>query len=358
MEGGKLMTVKKQKTQQVSKLAGILYLGRFQAVYYLPERNQVFTQVFPNDIVRDLEVVKKDSLNNIIKEFVAKNQLDPRYISILIADEIIFSKNFSSLGQKVKEDEIESFVESIPFEEQSVVKIPNESGTLVAVANKDYFLSFKKSFEIIGFKCEYVLPAFLFSKISNLKNGQSPQSFEAVIKHMNEFRQYNLNQDDSVITPVEKVLISNEVPKDKKRLFVLGGVFAVLIIVLIVVYVMSQQSSATPQMTQMPSGQAVITPTDMQKTAASYSAVIQYLPQFASKAADIKSRLEVTGVQSIELAQNANLSASSSGVIFSPVISQTMRQNVLSEISKVDQRFVGREDNTISVGSILIQIIN
>ncbi len=350
------MTVKKQKVQQLSKISALLYLGRFQAVYYIPERNQVFTLVFPNDVVRDLEVVKKESLHILIKDFVSKNQLDPRSISILLADEIVFSKNFSSLDQKVKDDEIESFIDSIPFEEQSVVKIPNETGTLVAVVNKDYFLSFKKSFEIIGFKGEYVLPAFLFSKISNVKNGQTPEAFEAVIKHINEFRQYNLNQEESVITPGEKVLISNEVPKDKKRLFVLGGVFAVLIIVLIIVYLMSQQPLQVSKSQQSTQTQNIVSPSTSPQVIASYSAVVQYLPAYASKAAEVKSRVEAGGVPIVELVQSADLTASSSSIIFSPLVPQVLRQSLLSEISKIDQRIIGKEESTVQT-PILIQIV-
>ena len=351
MEGNSMK--KEQKEKQSRKLSGVFYLGRYQGIYYVPERNQVFQFVFPTDIVSDLEVVRPDLLASSLKDFLLKNQIEPRSFSLLLADEVVFAKTVTQPDIKIREEEITAFIDTVPFEEPSVVRIATETHILVAVVNREYIMAFKSAFASSGHILEIAIPAFLLSKFVDFKKSQDASSFSIALKHSDEFKSYNLNQEDLVINPSEKPLISKEVPKDKKRLFILGGVFAVLIIVLGIVIYMSMQPIATAPLTQKPAPVVaqveVIQPVQL-------TGVVLFASSTASKAAILESRLKAAGVSTVELSQTQSITATNSSILFAPTVTQEQRLKILTEINSIGETIEAYEDNEITE-DIVITIV-
>lgn len=347
---------KPERQKQQKKTPGILFLGRFQCSLYIPETNQMYPLVYPVEIVRDLEVVKKEDLVTLIKDLVTKSQISPRPISVLLSDEIIFAKSITVLDIKGREDAVNAFIDTIPFEEPSVIKVPSEPHLIVAVANRDYFMSFKKAFENNGFSFELVLPAFLLKKYGNLSKIQDQSTFSAVFKHLSEYRQYNLNQEETIINSV-KPLISKEVPKDKKRLYALGGLFGVLIIILSAVVYFSLIAPTSEVVPPPSSPQQPVTTAPVIVEEVQLSAVIVFTPLAASAAAELRIAIEEYGIESVELQQETDLVASRSGIFFSPRVDQAKRQQLVELLQKIGTDLTAQEDPDAQT-DIVIRTIN
>ena len=71
---------------------------------------------FPITSVNDLEVVNNTEFVELIKAFIDQSQLPPANIIIVLSNSVCFDRNFSSLAQNILEEQINLFLESVPFE--------------------------------------------------------------------------------------------------------------------------------------------------------------------------------------------------------------------------------------------------
>lgn len=251
---------------------GIVFLQKDKFDLYSPNLTKIIEFRFVPEIVRDLEVVNPDLLGNLIKLFVENNKVAPSEMIIVLSDNACFVKDFvlpprpgapqkpndsnpptpispdAEAISKQRQD-IEAFIDHVPFENVTSREFPTGNGTKVLAVNGDFFEVIKLAFENVGFKVKAVYPGLLFANNIGSKPVLDIIAANSILQQEYALRDNNLLREKTssfipIITkekeqdPGYEISESNnnQEKPSKKRLFVMIGIFAFLIVVLIVVY--------------------------------------------------------------------------------------------------------------------------
>lgn len=348
MEGGSQLSNPK-------KNPALLYLGRFQCDYLSEGGMQSFRFPFTPEVIRDLEVFNVSLLFVQIKAFVAYFKIQPSELTILLADDILFSKTFTLPDPKSREDAIQVFIESVPFEETGVVQVPLQNSVTVSVANKLYYDAFKTGFEALGFTVTLALPAFLLNKEVNLAKSADVASLSLALKHTSTHRQYSLLAQHSAGQAASVVEGKGDKLKSNKRTLLLVGLFVILIGVLVIVYMLSySQPLTSPANNQVtPAIQSsTVQPQSKKVSVGSMQVIYQLSSQ--ERVNQITSLMKEVGITSVSSA-SVTVVATTSGstLLFSPNVTEDDRGVILAELQKIVPTISIIEGNIASIDAIL-----
>lgn len=262
-----------------SKGIGIIYLQRDKFDIYTTLLPNILEFKFVPEIIRDLEIINKDFFGGILKLFIETNNIQPCNMTIVLADNVCFIKDFARAinpvqppdpqdhkdkheADKQSDEELEKtigeFLEHIPFEEVGSKRQDIQNGVRVFASNQEMYESIKSAFELHGFSIDAVIPGAVYNgDIGNLPV-LNPAAISEITLASQGMKKYNF-----LIQPIhaqEKIEIVNESAADKetalssepskpkndnKRVILLSSVFGFLIIVLVVVYYFSNSAPPT-----------------------------------------------------------------------------------------------------------------
>lgn len=346
-----------QKEQkEPKKPQAVMLLGRFQGVYLSQTMTQPVTIPFPPEIVRDMDVVDRDALTDFLKAMTEQMQLAPSELILLLADDVLFVKQFPTADIKSREKEMQDFVDSVPFEDPAVTKMPAPPNTVVAVSSREYFEAFEDAFKKLKFAVALILPAFVMAKEVNLAQTVDVNTLSTAMHRAPAYHQYNLFQKEEELLPhTPSPLITKEAPKDKTRLYVMLGVFGILLIVLFFVYRASTQPIKTTPTPTPPASAPVVapstspSPTASSSAQASESAKIQYVPDKSQLATTISSELQTHGITA-SLEETPSLAGAGSLVVFSSSIPEETKQAIVTDLQQIDPTIKIQDTPSSSVG--------
>lgn len=243
---------------------GVIYLQRDRFQIYSPLLPSVLEFRFVPEMIRDLDIVNEELLEGVTKIFIAQNKIPAGNLVMFLADNIAFVKDFKKADPSptdAKEEEgssvdtaknallekqVKEYIEVAPFEEVASKRFVINNGVRVFTTNKDLYMSIKKAFEKEGFKIDMVIPGLLLGNNISAQPTLTPQIADFVLQHVNTLKQNNLLSEDIISEVIKEepqeennnyeVKEEKPKPKDKKRLLLLIGVFALLLVILAVVY--------------------------------------------------------------------------------------------------------------------------
>lgn len=223
-----------------NKKQALIYLDRNGLYYFELGLLSVFSLSFLETSVKDLDLVDEKSLDNQIQGFFNQNHLSPSNISIIISPNIIFEKDLINLDPNLQKGEIDKFLDTIPFANVASEIYPIEKGVKVIGVNEDLFLAVKNSFEKIGCVASLIIPYHALGNDSQLLNNFSTENLTQLIKRVDKFRSFNLLKlkiaEAEPTLPTEPSALNNKTGlmfKKNKRAIILGGVFLLLIGILV-----------------------------------------------------------------------------------------------------------------------------
>lgn len=246
----------------MTKGSGVILLHRDKFDIYTTLSPNILEFKFVPDIVRDQDVVNKDLLHNIINMFIQSNKIEPADLTIVVADNATFVKDFpkddkSPDGTIELEKKIDEFLEHIPFEHVTGKVMDLPTAKKVFASNLELIESLKFAFEKVGFNIDAAIPAALYGNNIGTLPALSLVAANYISQSTPQLKKYNfllpdIRQHEKEEKEVEKTNSVADIPEsenqekqkpktDKKRLILLGSVFGILFIILIVVYIMSNQ---------------------------------------------------------------------------------------------------------------------
>lgn len=297
---------------------------------------------FTPDIVRDLDVINEGKLITLITTFIQINKIIPSNLGIILSDTVTYVKD---LGESlVPQENIQNFLENIPFEEviAKVIKIDRQARA-VAV-NKNLVMAIASVFTSKGCMLEAIIPSFLYGSAANFASGLTPGNIRVVLESSEIAKIGNLltDQQKEVFpqNPEEKpkeISNKNEEKPQHRRQYVLIGIFIVLLVILAVVYLSSKDSASSVNVS-VPS--PTLTPTEVPPTPFSAISInsirikIIQSSQLVEKAANLKSELSNIGFQNITSEVSEISAAEKSSVIFPQNISADFKNKIVTEVRK------------------------
>lgn len=245
----------------MGEIGSVLYLQNDKFGFYTPLLGKVIEFRFVPEIVQDLEVVNPDLLSSLIQLFVESNKIPKGELVIVISDsacivkDIIMPQAAPGVKQEDITEQVQKIIDSVPFEEVSSKTFPQQSGTKIWATNKALFSSIAGAFEKLGFKINSVLPGLVFAGDISAKPALDIAGGAYILRSVDSVRAHNLfnqkaetpvfieekkevEKPEGIVTDAD---IEEEPPKKKsnKRLFAMIGIFVVLIIILVFVYMSS-----------------------------------------------------------------------------------------------------------------------
>lgn len=230
---------------------GILFLDRNGFLLYSDSIKRVVQFNFPLHVVRDLEIIDHDQLNQLIDSFFKQAGLSPFQMAILLSENLLFEKVFTTPQDEKGQAELELFMDNLPFEHVgSIIFTQNESKFIAT--NKDLYQGISKAFEKLSCVVHAIVPAFVVNADINQMVQISPSAAADIYRRAVSLRQYSFLTDQpkpivkSADNPSHEASKKTDVQKDEyipesgskkaekssSRLFLLLGIFGVLLILL------------------------------------------------------------------------------------------------------------------------------
>ncbi|HSX09691.1 MAG TPA: hypothetical protein VLF93_06050 [Candidatus Saccharimonadales bacterium] len=353
----------------------IIYLQKDKFQFFSSGDGKIYEFRFVPEVIRDLDVINIEMLENLIKVFVTNGKIAPSNLVIVLSENAYFSKDFvpppaqkapvthQTVTRELLQNQAEEFVEHVPFDNVVSKMIPLKEGFKVIATNKDFYESIAIAFEHLSFKVEAIVPGVVLGNGLSLRPVLDSSMAGVILQKINTVKQYDL-LNQQVFQPqvkqeteeVDEVEVErNQVKKQsKKRLFGLVGVFASLLIVLVIVYVQSQTPPTPPKQpanasTENPTPQVaapVVLATPLPTTTTTNSTgnlstqdlTVQIVDASSSSSAaqQLMGRLDTYKFKSVSLQTSSQTQSATTLVSFSPETSQEVRDVVLGEVKKLD----------------------
>lgn len=237
---------------------GIILIIRDRFYLYIPGVTNILEFKFVAEIVNDLEIVDYDLFLNLLKVFIDSHKLPLTSLVLVISEQAAIINYFSindaenakdaslndgqskpSLNEVAQKKAIK-FLENVPFEETAGHTILVKNSFCAFGTNKLLFETIKEGFENSGFEILGAYPIIAFGEgVSSVLN---KSTIDIVLSKYLLINNYNMLNNTIMQAEVIKSEggLNDEVKldkkPDKKRQYILAGVFTLLLIVLVIVY--------------------------------------------------------------------------------------------------------------------------
>lgn len=209
-----------------------LYLGRDRFDFYGTGFTNILTFPFSQAIIRDLEILNDAQLQTEIGQFIQQYNIPPENITIVLSPSVLFEKDIS--GSPTPE-EIQKFLDSVPFEDILSSTIPIENGIRVVAANKSFYETLQATFSKSGSMIEAVIPYLVFGQDYTSFDALDTQTASTLLKHIDTVKRFNMIQVKNEQTQTQITIEQKTQPEKKQakiRLYAMVGIFSFLLLIL------------------------------------------------------------------------------------------------------------------------------
>lgn len=204
----------------------LLYIEKTKATWYSAGAGEPKELSFPQDTLNNMEIIDREKFQSQVTAFLQENKIKPTPIMIILAPDTTFEKNLDSVASSLQSNEVEKFLEIIPFNTilSKVYKVKNH---VIAIAtNKEIYEVIAETLENASFEVLGIVPLVIIQEI--LPMPKESIDIPMIMKKIDILRQYNLLD---VVAPPRKI-VTVEKPKFRSFQFTaLISTFAVLILI-------------------------------------------------------------------------------------------------------------------------------
>lgn len=346
---------------------GVIYLLKDRVQIYSPLNGKVLEMKFTAEMVRDLDVINLELIENSVKTFITNGKIAPLGLIIVLADNTYFTKDFvppapqktntpaiaADVTKELLHNQAEQFVEHVPFDNVVSKTIPLKNGIRVCATNKDFYEAIAAAFEHNNFSLVSILPALVVAQGFGAQPVLSAAMATTLLTKVNTLKEYDL-LNQQVYQPVsrqeledvdEVALAKQQPPKkaSKKQLYLVVAIFAVVIILLVVVVMQfmappPRNVAATPPpppVVHQPVATPTTTATESAALTSTLSVQIINSTASATTAETLRQKLTTYNFKKVSTQTQTSLGSSSTVVSFTADTPQTTRDDVLKEVRQV-----------------------
>jgi hypothetical protein len=223
LEGGSIM---------VKKQTAVVFIDSNKLYFWAKGLKNNFQMDIPSDTVSDLDVINREKLEQLVDTFFQTNSIKGlAYEAMLVfSQNTTFEKDFADDNTKVKHEEIQKFLDMVPFEDVASNIYTINRKTKVIALNKALYDAISGALQKNKVAISLVIPmAVLVETNAELTNNLD---LAFIAARIDSFRQYSLiDVNKSVLESEQKNSIG--IKRKDVRLFALVGFFIVLFLVLI-----------------------------------------------------------------------------------------------------------------------------
>jgi hypothetical protein len=287
------------------------------------------------DAYADITPLEREGLEADIILFVKKNSLVKQKLVLVLTSDVYFEKEFPILGGN--EIEANSFAQMVPLTSKTIREYPQNSHSLLVVANKTFLHDLKSIFEAAKCSIVSVVPQLFYDQhqtdLKILKaNSLLPQPI---------FKRFE---------PTLKVKVGVNRPS------ALIGVFILLVAILVAIFPANTPSKQSTPVSRSESTVST-TPTPTLTTISNATVKIPYTTRVSKTKADqLKTLLLKAGFVNVTTEQNTLAESSQTTIVFNVNFPTDLKEKVVYNANKVfnDISIQDTNDNqanvTITIG--------
>ena len=205
----------------------VLYVNRSGVQFYDPKTKQLLAEKLPPNILKDLEIVDKNALALFFRSLVMRHKMNASSVIVILSPNIYYEKTLKSSGEE-QESEVRLFLDTVPFDTlRSKIYIQGTTSRIVAI-NKNLCESILWALEQVGIHIIAVIPAVLVPPLA-AKPTPDGESTQYILKNVANLKVHTITQTSEIGEPAEEPKLS---PPRNIRVYVLGGIFTVCILIL------------------------------------------------------------------------------------------------------------------------------
>lgn len=325
----------------MADIKSILYLESNKITYYLPGMEHPIALALPTAGSAYMEVLDKELIYSQIQTFAVSNKLSPCVCTIVLSNEVTFQKVIRQTQQTQKSEMVQDFLNNVPFDNVANISYDSGDTTYIFATNEELFTTVRRGFEKISFVVDAVIPVALIAN-ANIPIGTplTAQSASFLIENADAVKQFNfINVQQEIAQKAAKKGNSKAAKKDKKNEKILGGVFAALLMVLVAVYLSTNNSvapaapqAAAPAAETIQTEQAPAAPQadpNITRTDGKDKIAIRLVSSQATtvKADQVESALVQAGFTNVE---NETASSAASSISFSDTTGEVFKNELLT----------------------------
>lgn len=210
---------------------GLLILNRGNFYIYTPGIAGFLTLTFPETVVKNLEIVNQEALENQIRQFVESSEIVPAELTIILSSDILFEKEIA--GGSEENANRQKFLDSLPFESIYKIVIPKDQKPHITTVNRNFVDGIIQSFTKLDFTVVRAIP-YEFLRKNSIETVNVGNAMD-IIKKSESMKLYNMLDYTQQKQVVASVGDKNEKKSSegKLRLYLLIGVLAVMGILLL-----------------------------------------------------------------------------------------------------------------------------
>lgn len=220
----------------------VIFIDRLGIQIYGGSLPTIVSVQIPSSVVFDMEIISKDSLYSLIKQWVKQFSLTGSQIVFVFSETVYMEKIFSVAEQPQIETEILKFFDMVPYETIWSKVYPDKNGKRAIAISKGFYDGIHQGFLLQGLPTKSIIPAFALGQYEK-KKALDVELFSYIIENVDQLSKYSiLDAQESNLTPPSNSSFSQQnSTKKKSSLPLLLSVFGFLLLALgIVVYLQYQ----------------------------------------------------------------------------------------------------------------------
>jgi len=238
----------------------VIYIDNNKILFYFENTKQTLQLDIPPNVISNLDLISKEQLGLLIDKFIQTNNLKHLKLDAIIvfSQNSAFEKDFPQGLPKDKEADVQKFIDIVPFEDVlSKNYVFNKKIKVVAI-NRALFEAVLNIFKQENINIFSIVP---FSVLQEL-NTELSQSIDLafIAAKANSFTQYSLISENEK-TFGEDTKKTGFMQKQNIRVYVLTGIFLILLLVLVVLVITTLFPAGSPQDSQVAVPTSIPTPT-------------------------------------------------------------------------------------------------
>lgn len=229
----------------------ICYIDTNKIIFFQGLSGALLELNFPQEVISHLDLLHKEAFENLIESFITQNQIIGDQVVIVYSPQSAFEKNLEEQETRKDEEEIQKFIDMVPFEDVlSKTYRANKKIKVVAI-NGRLHESIKNVFNKKKFQIYAAIPSSILQE--NFSELRENIDLGFILKRLESIKQYSMVNGSAIGVQVPEV--KPEAKKNNKRLYILGGIFGALLVILIIMVItilLPQKSSPSPTQTIAP----------------------------------------------------------------------------------------------------------
>lgn len=188
-----------------NKYPSAIYIRKKSLEFFVGENRKSLE--FPEDTISSTDIVSPTKYEELIEEFITRNNLQKQKVLLILSEEVLFDKTFPSEDLKILDGKINEFLNMIPIEPEKIAKktIESDKGIYFFAVNKSLFETLVEILERLEIEVLAVVPLTTFST-ENILNIDIIKKIFDDRSLLNEANLLSVNPNFDNYSSVKKIL--------------------------------------------------------------------------------------------------------------------------------------------------------